>query len=288
MNSSFFRSSCWAPVPCWQSCLGSSLMWKGPHQAARNPCTAAPYPQAWQTSAGLHMPLLGFGPDFRSHQVLNIGPLHSQVWMEDYHQTQCLCTRILEPDPVVNSGYLEESRAALWLTSLNRSTRHLLLSLALFASQHNLLYTHFSALEHLIPGFARSTDSLALRARSSLDSPALTTRPRPGSTFHLRNTNGVMPATLCNACTTPPSLHSTTLVDWLALLTSDPQTHSTLDLPAPTNSRLDHFYSRVPFRIPRGSCMLRCTTPRPRPPLASACVWLTPLASTHDRLPTAK
>ena len=66
---------------------------------------------------------LGFGPDFCSRQVANIGPLRSLVWMEDYHQTQRLRARILEPDPVVNSGYLEESRAASQLIGLT-AQRH--------------------------------------------------------------------------------------------------------------------------------------------------------------------
>ena len=70
--------------------------------------------------------LLGFGPDFCSRQVLKIGPLRSLVWMEDYHQAQRLRARYLEPDPVVNSGYLEEPRAASELNSLNCSTQHLL------------------------------------------------------------------------------------------------------------------------------------------------------------------
>ena len=166
------------------------------------------------------------------------------------------------PDPAANSDYLQESRAALQLNSLNRSTWHLL--------PRPGTDRNGSAWPSLLHSTTSKTHTSQLWNTWYLESLALLTRWPSSSLFsrlastqqldlYLRLTFGTPPASCLrhsatHAQLTPSSLHSTTLVSGTGSLyrLADPRTHSTLDLPAPTNSQLDHFTLGSPSEHRKG------------------------------------
>ena len=99
--------------------------------------------------------------------------------------------------------------------------------MAPIASQHNILDTHFSALEHLVPGFARSTDSLVLEldftSQCSHRLNSGRTSYKHYKLFHLDFTSQ------CNHRLNSGTHFLQTLFTFI-----HPRLHSPLDLPAPT------------------------------------------------------
>ena len=170
--------------------------------------------------------------------------------MEDYtNRLNVYAPEFCLPDPAANSDYMEESRVASQLNSLNRSTRHLLprpgtdrngsawpsllhsttskthtsqLWNTWFASQRNLQDTHFSALEYLVPAIACSTDSLALEL--TLLSTRQHSTTRPGLTFSFGSPSEHARRHACGTLhhmhnAVFASQHNPGIWNWLALLT---------------------------------------------------------------------
>jgi hypothetical protein len=107
--------------------------------------------------------------------------------MEDYHQTQHLRARILEPDPVVNCGYLEESRAASLLNSLTLKTTRpvqegcLTHHLATTADSARLTFQHIPY--HTGNSLGLPPRRRLLRITSSIPSAASATRQHLNTTL---------------------------------------------------------------------------------------------------------